>query len=168
MTQRKPVGVSFETWIDRQIREGSERGEFTDVPGAGRPSAALDAPYDDLWWVKQLMQREQLEVLPPALRLRKQVQDQTARAIAAPTDEAALAIITALNEEIVAALRRPVDGPPIAVAPRDLEAFLEQRHAARAAAGLDAQEPVEAEAPEPAAVPEPPRSGHRRWLKRSR
>ena len=37
MTERKPFGVSWETWIDRQIREGMERGEFDGLPGHGKP-----------------------------------------------------------------------------------------------------------------------------------
>lgn len=35
MTERKPLGVSFESWIDKQIREATERGEFQNLPGAG-------------------------------------------------------------------------------------------------------------------------------------
>ena len=33
MTERKPPGVSWETWIDRQIREGMERGDFDGLAG---------------------------------------------------------------------------------------------------------------------------------------
>ncbi|SMC89901.1 DUF1992 domain-containing protein [Lentzea albidocapillata] len=37
MTQRKPPGMGFESWIDRQIREAQERGEFDNLPSAGKP-----------------------------------------------------------------------------------------------------------------------------------
>lgn len=37
MTERKPTGVSFESWIDKQVREAEMRGEFKDLPGAGKP-----------------------------------------------------------------------------------------------------------------------------------
>lgn len=37
MTERKPTGQSFESWVDKQIREAAERGELADLPGAGRP-----------------------------------------------------------------------------------------------------------------------------------
>jgi hypothetical protein len=33
MTERKPAEMSFVTWIDRQIRESTERDEFADLPG---------------------------------------------------------------------------------------------------------------------------------------
>ena len=36
MTERKPPGVSFESWTDRQIREAEARGEFAELPDAGR------------------------------------------------------------------------------------------------------------------------------------
>ena len=52
-----------------------ERGEFDNLPGAGKPLPNLDANDDGMWWVRQLAQREQLDfsgVLPPALQLRKE------------------------------------------------------------------------------------------------
>ena len=32
MTERKPPGVSFESWVDKQIREAEARGEFAELP----------------------------------------------------------------------------------------------------------------------------------------
>jgi Domain of unknown function (DUF1992) len=49
VTRRKPPGASWESWIDRQVREAEERGEFDDLPGAGRPIPGLDKPFDELW-----------------------------------------------------------------------------------------------------------------------
>lgn len=46
MTDRKPSGASFESWIDRQIREARERGDFDNLPGAGKRIPGLDQPYD--------------------------------------------------------------------------------------------------------------------------
>ncbi|MGV9308285.1 DnaJ family domain-containing protein [Nonomuraea sp. NPDC003727] len=43
----------FETLIDRQIREAQERGEFDDLPGAGKPLPNRDELNDELWWVKR-------------------------------------------------------------------------------------------------------------------
>ena len=37
MTERKPVNLSFTSWIDQQIDEASQRGAFDDLPGAGQP-----------------------------------------------------------------------------------------------------------------------------------
>ena len=42
MTERKPSGVGFGTWVERQIREATARGEFDNLPGAGKPIEDLD------------------------------------------------------------------------------------------------------------------------------
>ena len=60
MTERKPPGVPWEHWIERQIREAEARGEFENLPGKGKPIEDLDRPHDPLWWVKQLVKRENL------------------------------------------------------------------------------------------------------------
>jgi len=60
MAERKPPGVSWETWVDRQIREGMERGEFDALPDHGKPIRDLDRPRDDSWWVKDKLRREQV------------------------------------------------------------------------------------------------------------
>jgi len=65
MTERKPPGVGFETWVERQLREAAERGAFDDLPGAGKPIPDLDKPHDELWWVKQKLRRENFSYLPP-------------------------------------------------------------------------------------------------------
>ena len=37
MTERKPPGTSWETWIEAQIRVAMEDGAFENLPGAGKP-----------------------------------------------------------------------------------------------------------------------------------
>ena len=70
----EPVS-GYESWIDRQIREAQERGEFDDLPGAGKPIKGLTGRQDENWWVKGLMERENLApVLPTSLSLRKESQ----------------------------------------------------------------------------------------------
>ncbi len=62
MARPEPGEPPYESWVDRRIREAQERGEFDDLPGSGKPLADLDAPYDELWWVKKLVRREQLSL----------------------------------------------------------------------------------------------------------
>jgi hypothetical protein len=121
MTERKPPGVSFETWADRQIREAEERGDFANLPGRGRPLASLNAPYDDLWWVKGKMHREGLSFLPPSLMLRKEAEDAEAAVAEARSERQVRQIITAVNEKLEAATRRPLEGPPLNRRPFDIE-----------------------------------------------
>ena len=48
------------------------RGDFDNLPGAGKPIRGLGTEHDPDWWVKQLIEREKITgVLPPALQLRK-------------------------------------------------------------------------------------------------
>lgn len=50
----------WESVVDKQIREAEERGEFDNLPGAGKPLTGLDQPYDENWWVKALLRRERV------------------------------------------------------------------------------------------------------------
>ncbi|MFF3541834.1 DUF1992 domain-containing protein [Streptomyces platensis] len=121
MTERKPPGVTFESWIDKQIREATERGDFAGLPGAGKPLPHLDEPYDEMWWIKDKMSREHLSYLPPSLVLRKEAEDALEAAAAAPTEAALRRILTQVNERIRAALRTPLEGPPLNLVPFDID-----------------------------------------------
>ncbi|MFI7098850.1 DUF1992 domain-containing protein [Streptomyces sp. NPDC050161] len=121
MTERKPPGVSFESWIDKQIREAQERGDFAELPGVGKPLPHLDKPYDEMWWVKDKMTRESLSYLPPSLALRKEAEEAEEAAANAPTEAALRRILTAVNEKIRAALRTPLEGPPLRLTPFDID-----------------------------------------------
>lgn len=64
----------YESLAERRVREAQERGEFDNLPGAGKP-LDLGDPGDEDWWIKSVLRRENLErsaVLPPALLLRKE------------------------------------------------------------------------------------------------
>lgn len=45
-------------YVERKIREAMARGEFDDLPGAGKPIPNLND--DPLWWVKKFVERERL------------------------------------------------------------------------------------------------------------
>ena len=48
------------------------RGDFDDLPGQASRSSDLGSQHDPDWWLKKLIEREQITgVLPPALQLRK-------------------------------------------------------------------------------------------------
>ncbi len=112
MTQRKPAGMSWESWIDRQVREAQERGEFDNLPGAGKPIPDLNKPYDELWWCKQLLEREQLEgIAPGVLELKRDVEKQMERVWAQPTEAAVRRIVAELNVRIAKANSEVTSGP---------------------------------------------------------
>jgi hypothetical protein len=110
---RKPFGMDVESWIDRRIREAAERGEFDDLPGHGKPIPDLDRPHDDGWWIKGKMRREGISYLPPSLVLRRDIEEAVALARDARTEEDAREILDDINAKIRAAIRTPLDGPPL-------------------------------------------------------
>ncbi|MCZ7645852.1 MAG: DUF1992 domain-containing protein [Planctomycetota bacterium] len=58
---------------ERRIQEALKSGAFENLPGAGKPIPDLDQPYDELWWLKKLLKREELTGLPrEAARLKAQ------------------------------------------------------------------------------------------------
>ena len=132
MTERKPAGVSFETWVDKQYRDAEARGEFESLPGFGKPLPGLDAPYDDMWWVKEKMQREQLSYLPPTLALRKEAEDTLAAVAQAGSERQVRQLLEELNEKIRECLRRPAEGPPLRLAPFDVDQAIRDGGAKRA------------------------------------
>lgn len=53
----------IDTLAEAQIRAAAERGEFDGLPGLGKPIPDLDAPYDELWWVRKWMEREGVDLV---------------------------------------------------------------------------------------------------------
>ena len=125
MTERKPPGVSWETWIDRQIREGMERGDFDGLAGHGKPIADVDRPHDELWWVRNKLQREGVSYLPPTLALRKDVEDARDAITAAGSEDEVRALVADINERIRAVNRQATSGPPSNLMPLDVERSVE-------------------------------------------
>ena len=121
MTERKPPGIGFETWVERQIREATERGEFDNLAGAGKPIADLDKPHDELWWVKQKLRRENLSYLPPTIALRKEAEDALLAASQARSEAQVRRIVADINRKILEGNRKAASGPPLNLMPFDVE-----------------------------------------------
>ena len=121
MTERKPPGVGFETWVERQIREAVDRGEFDDLPGAGMPIPDLDKPHDELWWIKQKLRRENLPYLPPTIALRKEAEDALLAASQATSEAQVRRIVADINGKIAEGNRKAASGPPLNLMPFDVE-----------------------------------------------
>ena len=124
MTERKPPGVGFGDWVERQIREAVERGAFDNLPGAGKPIADLDKPHDELWWVKDKLRRENLSYLsylPPTIALRKEAEDALLAASRAVSEAQVRRIVADINGKIVEGNRKAASGPPLNLMPFDVE-----------------------------------------------
>jgi DnaJ homologue, subfamily C, member 28, conserved domain len=127
MSARKPPGLGWESWIDRQVREASERGEFDDLAGAGQPISNLDKPFDQLWWVKNKLSQEDLTYMSPSVALRKEAHDAREMALGARSEAEARRILAAINEKIRAANRTGIAGPPLMLVPYDIERVIGER-----------------------------------------
>jgi hypothetical protein len=132
LTERKPAGVGFSSWVERQIQEAMERGEFDNLPSAGKPIPDLDEPHDELWWVKQKLRREQLSYLPPTLAVRKEAEDALAAVSQARSEREVRRIVVAINAKIVEVNSNAASGPPLNLMPFDAERVVRrwrERHA---------------------------------------
>jgi hypothetical protein len=124
-------------YVDLKIQQAMARGDFDNLPGAGKPIRGLGAQHDPDWWVRQLVEREKITgVLPPALQLRKDDAELDARLDELPTEAQVREELEDFNARVIKARYTPVDGPPLITQPRDIDAevaaWRERRAAQRA------------------------------------
>lgn len=152
MTERKPAGMSFETWVDSQISRAQESGAFDDLPGAGKPLPRRSSDESVHEWVIAKARQENIDVLgmlPPGLALRKEREDLPRRAAALPSEPAVRALLEDFNDRVRLYWRRPQEGPAVAVGLADVDALVAEWRAARPA-------PAVVVAPPPAPAPRRP------------
>jgi hypothetical protein len=161
MTERKPLGMSFTSWIDEQIQEAAERGAFDDLPGAGKPIPNRGDEDAAQSWIREYARKEGIaseDLLPTPLRLRKDAARLSETVDGMPSEAAVREAVAKLNERIMEWRRIPI-GPPIFVALVDEEAMVSRWRAVQPPA-----QPAPAdEAPEPAGPP-----ATVRWWRRRR
>ncbi|WP_202422141.1 DUF1992 domain-containing protein [Gordonia sp. SID5947] len=84
------------------IREATERGEFDNLPGMGRPLDLSDADDPD-WWVKRKIRDENLDssaLLPMPLQLRKEAQGFPGSLRSIADESAVREILTDFNRRV--------------------------------------------------------------------
>lgn len=168
MTARKPANRSFSDWIEDQIREAHERGEFEDLPGKGKPLKGLDGPHDELWWVKQWLIREGVSYLPEPLALRLEAEKLTDGLDRLSSEQAVRKAIDELNGRIRHANRMPaIDGPPTTLMPLDEDELVERWRSSRAASDDPLSDAVGSRgAPDTPSAVDHRTSKTRRWWRR--
>lgn len=103
-----PGGRRHESVADRLIREATERGEFHDMAGAGKPLRDLSRARD---WAADWVQREDLSgVLPPEMALRREADRIVDTLEAEHSEERVRAVVAELNRRIREMRLRPSSG----------------------------------------------------------
>ncbi len=124
-----------ESWIDRQIREAQERGAFDNLKGAGKPLKSINGRADPDWWVRGLMEREQIshaELLPAGIRLRREIEGLPDVIAAARSERDVRALVADLNGRIRDARKPRATEPPVFIRSIDVDEAVETWRTSRA------------------------------------
>lgn len=127
------MGHGWEAAVEAQIRAAVQRGEFDNLPGAGRPIPGRGLPYDESWWIRSFLEREEIGselLLPEPLLLRKRIEQVPDEVRDLPTEAAVRAYVRDLNAQVLAWLRAPT-GPRVVVRPVNADEVVRQWRAAR-------------------------------------
>ena len=121
LPNRKPAGMSWETFAERRIREAMQEGCFDNLPGAGKPIPGIDEPPDPDWWVKQKLKDEGLSIVPPILEARRELERTLAELPTIKTETEVRRRLERVNQQIRDAIASPQPGPPVVVLPVDVD-----------------------------------------------
>ncbi len=113
---RLQVGSSWESLVDRQIREAMEEGKFDDLPHRGRPLPNDDNPYAADWALAYHVLRN-AGTAPPWIEADKEVRELLDRRDALLARAAARAVTStfarsrdlAVLEDLVASINAAID-----------------------------------------------------------
>ena len=170
MTERKPPGMSFTSWIDQQISEAEQRGAFDNLPGAGQPLPKRRETDDGQAWLREYVRREGVptdELLPAPLKLRKEIERLAEDAPGMSSEQEVRDVAGDLNRRILAWRRIPL-GPPIFVPLVNTEAMVTRWREAHPAASPEPQRVAAAEADAATGDSRPGTGRAGRWRRRAR
>ncbi|WP_043444219.1 DnaJ family domain-containing protein [Arthrobacter sp. L77] len=124
--------------VDRAVA----RGDFDNLALAGKPIPGLGEAHDPDWWVKGLIQRENITGLGPrAILLRTEDAELDARLDRQYTERQVREVLEDFNHRVVDARRQLLGGPPVITPLRDADAevqrWRDRREAARRAAEVE-------------------------------
>ncbi|MFH7324429.1 DUF1992 domain-containing protein [Aeromicrobium sp. JJY06] len=140
-------------WVDHQVRAAIARGEFDDLPLAGKPLPHIDTAADPDWWLRQFIERENITgVLPEALQLRKDDAVLPDVLDGLRSERVVREAVAEFNRRIIAARRQLQGGPPVVTPLRDIEVEVAAWHERRAARARRLAEAGPADAAPPGAI----------------
>ncbi|KGJ72099.1 molecular chaperone DnaJ [Cryobacterium roopkundense] len=142
-----------EHFVEMAIQQAIRRGEFDNLPGAGKPLENLRHGYDPDWWIRQKIESEKITGLgPPALTLRAEDAALDIRLARASSEAGVREILEDFNKRVIAARRQLLGGPPVVTPTRDVAEEIREWRERRAARGHELARQREREAAELAAM----------------
>ena len=145
-------------FVETAIQLAIRRGEFDNLPGAGKPLEGLGTHHDPDWWIRRKIETENLSGLgPPALMLRVEDRELDGELDQLGREEDVRGVLDDFNRRVIEARRQLLGGPPVVTKPRDVEAEVAAWRERRAARQADARAETAPDA-------EPRRA--RRWWRR--
>ena len=126
--------------VETAIQQAMRRGDFDDLPGAGKPIPGLGESHDPDWWIRRKIETEKLTGLgPPALTLRVEDVELSDRLDELPGEHDVREAVEDFNRRVIEARRQLLGGPPVVTPTRDVESEIAAWHERRTArlAALD-------------------------------
>ena len=140
--------------VEYLIRDAMAQGKFDNLQYSGKPIPGLGEAYDPDWWVKGLIQRENISGLgPKAILLRTEDAELDDRLDAQFTEKQVRDILKDFNARVIDARRQLQGGPPVVTPTRDVDVEVARWHQRRTARAK-------------AASPEPQPEARRTWWQR--
>jgi hypothetical protein len=135
--EKKPPGsMSTEErsrYVDVVVDQAMRRGEFDNLPLQGKPIPGLTGTHDPDWWIKGLIERENITGLLPSAQLRKDDAELDGKLDLEAMEDRVRETVTDFNARVVDARRQLQGGPPVVTPTRDVDEEVARWHARRAA-----------------------------------
>jgi hypothetical protein len=132
--------------VEQAIQHAIRRGEFADLPGAGKPLRGLGQPHDPDWWIRRKIETEDLRGLgPPALALRVEDAELSERLDRMSREQDVREVLEDFNARVRHARLQLLGGPPVVTPTRDVDAEIAAWHARREERGRAARAAAERE-----------------------
>lgn len=114
-------------YVEVRIQQAMRKGDFDDLPGAGKPIGNLGEVHDPDWWIRRKIEREKISGLgPPALTLRTEDAGMDARLDAMVSERDVRETLDDFNRRVIEARRQLLGGPPVVTPLRDVDAEVER------------------------------------------
>jgi hypothetical protein len=140
-------------YVEIQIEQAMRRGDFDNLPGAGKPIQDLGQISDPDWWIRRKIERERITGLgPPALTLRTESAELDVRLERATSEQSIRDLLADFNKRVIEARRQLQGGPPVVTPTRDVDEEIARWREARDARRRAYEEAAEREAAEYAAM----------------